>query len=236
MLKKILLAVLALVILVAGSGALYLFVRGDAMHEPEFWESEIEAFEAEDAARPPEPGLILFTGSSSIRLWDTLEEDMAPLRVLNRGFGGAHMSHVVHFADRVITPYTPRALVIYVGDNDIGAGKTPEAVVADFEALVAHVRANQPELPIYYITIKPSRLRWEQWPTMEETNARIARIAATDPKIGVLDISSPMLERGRGEAPPSELFWIDGLHLTQEGYAIWAEVVRTRLLADLGAG
>ena len=46
------------------------------------------------------------------------------------------MSHVVHFGESVIRPYAPRALVVYVGDNDIGAGKTPETVVADFQALV----------------------------------------------------------------------------------------------------
>lgn len=234
MLKKILLSVLALIVLVVGGGAIYLSVYGDAMQEPAFWESEIEAFEAADATDPPEPGSILFTGSSSIRLWDSLESDMAPLRVLNRGFGGAHMSHVVHFADRIITPYAPRALVVYAGDNDIGAGKTPGTVVADFEALVAHVRRDQPELPIYYITIKPSRLRWDQWPTMDETNARIGRIADADPGIHVLDIGRPMLELGAGDAPPSELFWLDGLHLTDRGYALWTEVVRPRLLADLG--
>lgn len=236
MLKKILLAGLALLVLVVGGAGLYVWLRGDAMQAPGFWESEIEAFEAADAEAPPEPGRILFTGSSSIRLWGTLESDMAPLRVLNRGFGGAHMSHVVHFADRVITPYAPRALVVYVGDNDIGAGKTPETVVGDFEALVSHVRVRQPDLPIYFITIKPSRLRWALWPIMQETNDRIARIADADPKMVVLDISRPMLELGRGDAPPAELFWIDGLHLTKAGYALWTEVVRSRLLADLGAG
>lgn len=236
MLKKILLAALALLVLVVGAAGVSLWIGGDAMQEASFWESEIEAFESADAEAPPEPGRILFTGSSSIRLWDSLAKDMAPLRVLNRGFGGAHMSHVVHFADRVITPYAPRALVVYVGDNDIGAGKTPETVVADFEALVAHVRANQPGLPIYYITIKPSRLRWAQWPVMKDTNDRIARIAEADPQMAVLDISRPMLELGEGDAPPAELFWIDGLHLTEAGYALWTEVVRTRLLADLGAG
>ena len=161
---------------------------------------------------------------------------MAPLRVLNRGFGGAHMSHVVHYADRIITPYAARALVVYVGDNDIGAGKTPATVVTDFEALVAHVRKTQPEIPIYYITIKASRARWELWPVMDDANHRIGAIADRDPLITVLDVSAPMLALGGGDAPPADLFWIDGLHLTAKGYALWTEVVRMRLLADLGPG
>lgn len=234
--KKIvfaLLGVLLLGVVVLGG---WLFLNGERMGTAEFWESEIEAFEAADAERFPDPGQILFTGSSSIRLWSTLEEDMAPLRVLNRGFGGAHMAHVVHYADRVIEPYAARALVVYVGDNDIGSGKTPETVEADFRELIRRVRTKQPTIPIYFLTIKASRLRWNLWPEMEEANQRIAAMGREDPLIRVIDVSTPMIERGGGGEPPAELFRFDGLHLSPEGYALWTEVIRPRLLSDLGAG
>jgi len=217
-------------------GAGYFFLYGDQMGTAEFWEGQIEDFEAADAEQFPDKGLILFTGSSSIRLWSTLEADMAPLRVLNRGFGGAHMAHVVHFADRIIQPYAPRAIVVYVGDNDIGAGKSPETVEADFRALVARIRAHQPTVPIYYLTIKASRLRWDAWPEMDRANQLIAAMAASDPTLHVIDVSAPMIERGGGGEPPSELFLFDGLHLSAEGYALWTSVVKPRLLAELGAG
>jgi lysophospholipase L1-like esterase len=161
---------------------------------------------------------------------------MAPLRVLNRGFGGAHMDHVVHFADRIITPYEARAIVVYAGDNDIGSGKTPETVEEDFLELVALVRAAQPTVPIYFLTIKASRLRWEIWPTMDAANRRIQAIADADPTIHVIDVSAAMIERAGGGKPPAELFIFDGLHLSQEGYALWTSIVRQRLLAELGAG
>lgn len=235
MLKKILLSLVVGVTVLALGGWLVLRHHGEAVLEPDYWEAEIQAFEEADAGAPPQ-GRIVFTGSSSIRFWENLEADMAPLAVLNRGFGGAHMSHVLHNAERLVTAYAPRALVLYVGDNDIGAGKSPETVAADFVDLVDRVRSHQPELPIYFITIKPSRLRWDLWPTMAEANARIARLAVVDPNLSLLDISRPMLDLGRGEAPPEDLFWLDGLHLTEAGYAIWTEVVRPRLLADLGAG
>lgn len=221
--------------LIALAGALFL-AYGDEMGTAEFWESEIEAFEASDAEVFPEPSQILFTGSSSIRMWSTLVEDMAPLGVLNRGFGGAHMDHVLHFYERVIRPYKARALVVYVGDNDIGAGKTPQTVESDFRALVARVRRDQPDIPIYYLTIKASRLRWNLWPIMHEANQRIEALAKTDPLIHVIDVSTPMMQKAGGGEPPSSLFLFDGLHLSDEGYALWTEIVRTRLLADLGAG
>jgi len=232
--KKIFLRVGLALVLAVAAVALYLFVNGDQMSTPEFWESEIEAFEKADAEDFPDPGLILFAGSSSFRMWSTLAEDMAPLRVLNRGFGGAHMSHVLHFADRMVTPYAASAIVLYVGDNDIGAGKTPATVEQDFRALVAHIRKTQPNVPIYFVTIKASRLRWDLWPLMNEANDRIRAIAAIDPLIRVLDVSAPMIERGSGGEPPSDLFRFDGLHLSEEGYALWTSAIKPRLVQDLG--
>ncbi len=233
--KRALIGSLAVLLLaLAGGGAWMFFYGSEAMSRADFWEREIEAFESADAVEFPDPGLVLFTGSSSVRLWATLEEDMAPLRVLNRGFGGAHMAHVVHYADRIIEPYAPRALVVYAGDNDIGAGKSPATVEADFRALIERVRRTQPGLPIYYLTIKPSRLRWSSWLEMASANQRISTLAATDPNLHVIDVSRPMLDLGRGQAPPDELFVFDGLHLSAEGYALWTRVIRPRLLADLG--
>ena len=107
---------------------------------------------------------------------------------------------------------------------------------ADFRALVTKVREQTPELPIYFLTIKASRLRWSLWPTMEAANQRIAAIAEADPRIHVIDVSGPMVERGDGGKPPASLFAFDGLHLSAEGYALWTSIVRPRLLADLGGG
>ena len=175
-------------------------------------------------------------GSSSIRFWDTLEADMAPLPAVERGFGGAHMAHVLYNADRIILPYAPQAVVIYAGDNDLaeGSGKTAEDVTRDFQQLVAQLRAAQPGLPIYFITIKPSTLRWDRWPEMDRANRHIAALAQTDPHLSILDIATPMLG-STGQEPPSELFALDGLHLSDAGYQLWTKVVRAQLMQDLAA-
>src|SRR5512147_1783594 len=64
--------------------------RGD----PDAWESSIRKFEAQDRLKPPAPGLIVFVGSSSFTFWSTMEGDLSPLPVLNRGFGGAKIGDV----------------------------------------------------------------------------------------------------------------------------------------------
>jgi lysophospholipase L1-like esterase len=233
MVKKVVLTLIVAIALLFVGGLLALRHHAAAVVEPDYWEATIQSFEEADAGAPPQRQIV-FIGSSSIRLWEDLEEDMAPLPVLNRGFGGAHMSHLVHNAERIVTAYTPRAVVVYGGDNDIGAGKPPETIAADFASLVERLRSHQPDLSIYFITIKPSRRRWDQWRAMSEANALIARMASADRNLAILDVSRPMLDLGQGEAPPADLFWIDGLHLSEQGYAIWAEVVSSRLMADLG--
>src|SRR5581483_5501904 len=96
------------------------------------WESEIQAFERQDAKRRPPENAILFVGSSSVRLWK-LKESFPNLDVINRGFGGSELADTVHFAERIVIPYRPRLVVLYAGDNDLAAGKKPKQVLADFK-------------------------------------------------------------------------------------------------------
>lgn len=215
-------------------GRLWLEWYGRASQDAAFFEDEIAAFEAADRERAPPERPIVFVGSSSIRLWDTLAEDMAPLPVLNRGFGGSQLAHAVHFAERVVIRYRPSAVVLYAGDNDLDArtGKTAADVVRDFRSFVARVHEAVPDARIYFLAIKPSRMRWARWPEMAQANAEIAALCAGDPRLGFLDVATPML--ASGEPPSRDLFIFDGLHLSTQGYALWTSVVKARLLADLG--
>ena len=160
-------------------------------------------------------------------MWNSLEADMAPWYVLNRGFGGAHLDHVNTFMARIVLPYEPSAIVLYAGDNDIGAGKSAQQVVDDFARFVAKIRYSGSRAPIFYIAIKPSRLRFGLWPEMAEANRLIATQCKTDPGLFYIDIATPMLALApEGNPPPDDLFLFDGLHLSEEGYALWAETVR----------
>lgn len=233
MIRRLLLGAAIAIVLGAAGGWLAFRHYQTASLDPAYFEDAIVAFEEADRENPPDPGAIVFVGSSSIRFWETLDADMAPLRVVRRGFGGAHMAHLVHNAPRIVIPYAPSAVVVYAGDNDLadGTGKSVDDVVAEFETLRSLLRDGRPELPIYFITIKPSRLRWDRWPMMDEANRRVAALADADPHLAVLDIATPMLGEP-GAPPPSGLFALDGLHLSEAGYALWTRVVRDRLMAD----
>ncbi len=227
---------LALVILGVGAWFGLNYYRSAATVDPGFFEDAILAFEAADRADFPAPGGIVFVGSSSIRFWSSLSEDLAPLRVLNRGFGGAQFNHVLHNLDRVVLPYAPVAVLVYAGDNDLagGTGKRAERVFADYREFVARVRARLPGVRIYFLSIKPSPLRWARWLEMSRANALIEAWSAGDEGLGYLDVASPLLSPDG--TPRDEFFRLDGLHLNAKGYAAWTRVVRPRLYEDLGAG
>jgi lysophospholipase L1-like esterase len=203
-----------------------------ASANPEFFAADVAKFATADRDHPPPDQPIVFVGSSSIRLWDTLQRDMAPLPVMNRGFGGARLSSVVHFVDRVVIQYRPRAVVLYAGDNDLDAGQSAGDVVRDFKAFVTRVQSALPEARIYYLSLKPSRRYWTNWPRYQQANAQISAMCASDSRLTYIDVAAPLL--AYGQPPPRDLFRLDQMHLSAKGYAIWAGIIRARLQEDLG--
>ncbi len=226
--------VVASLVVLAGLAAIA-FPRWYAFRarDPAFFADEIAAFAEQDRKAPPPDAPVVFVGSSSVRLWSSLAEDMAPLPVLNRGFGGSQLSHVIHYADETIVRYLPRAVVVYAGDNDLDAstGKSAEDVARDFGTLVATVHAYAPGARIYFLSIKPSKARWERWPEMKRANELIAGLCKGDPRLAFVDVATPLLEGG---APRDDVFRWDGLHLNASGYREWTRVVRPLLCHDLG--
>lgn len=228
--QKGLIAASALLAVFAIAAFLVLRSMAGAGEDPAFFEGAIADFEEADRVSPPAPGGIVFVGSSSIRFWSTLSEDMAPLPVLNRGFGGAHLSHVIHNLDRIVLPYAPRAIVLYAGDNDIGAGKSIERVVGDYQTIVDRMRAALPEVQIYFLPIKPSKARWSLWPEMAEANAQVEALTLIDPAQHYLDTASVLL--GSDGSPREDVFILDGLHMNATGYDAWTAIVAPALRRD----
>jgi lysophospholipase L1-like esterase len=204
------------------------------MSGPGFYADDIAAFAAADARHPPPDTPIVFVGSSSIRLWDTLQTDMTPLPVLNRGFGGSQLSQVVYYLDQTVIRYRPRAVVLYAGDNDLDGrfhtGKSPDDVANEFKTFVRRVEAALPDTRIYYLSMKPTRQRWVDWPIERAGNTLIAQICAGDPRLSYIDVTTPMLAAG---APPPSALFTDGMHPSRKGYALWTAVIKPRLQKDI---
>ncbi len=191
-------------------------------------ESEILAFEASDRRGMPPPGRVLFTGSSTMRLWNSLARDFPFLDVLNRGFGGSVLAELVHYATRIITPHRPRAIVVYSGENDIASGTSAESVAQHFDEFLSIVQPACPGTPIFYVGIKPSPGRAELHGIMRDANARIQERIGRGTGLHYVDVQAAML--GADGVPRKEFFMADGVHLTRAGYALWRDVLTPRLL------
>jgi lysophospholipase L1-like esterase len=191
------------------------------------WEPEIAAFEAADIANPPAKGGILFIGSSTIRLWTTLDRDFPRYTIINRGFGGSEIADATHFADRIIFPYEPKQIFLRAGNNDIHNGRLPQEVAADFAAFVRTVHERLPGTEIIFVSLCPVPDRWGEKDKNRALNRMIRGMAVKMPRVSYVDAWNVSLTRS-GRARP-ELFAADKLHFNGEGYKLLAARVRPYL-------
>jgi lysophospholipase L1-like esterase len=203
--------------------------RGD----PDAWETSIKKFEAQDQISPPRKNAIVFVGSSSFTFWSTLEQDMTPLPVINRGFGGARMPDVVRYVERIVLPYRPQAVVLFAGTYDISGSKPASArqVYDGYLSFVQRVQETLPETFIYFVAITPTPSRWKYWPIATEANRLIQEHTSTDPRLRFIDLTEHLL--GADGKPDRSLYRIDRLHPNAKGYLKWTAVIKPRLEVEL---
>jgi lysophospholipase L1-like esterase len=202
--------------------------------DPLEWREKIEAFEAAALDSTPPAEAALFVGSSSIRLWDTLEEDMAPLPIIKRGFGGSRLFDSVYWADRLVLAHDPAVIVMFSGTNDLKGDepKSAERVCMLFEQFVARIRDGECDAPIVYIAISPSRKRIEHFDLVLETNRQIASYCDTDESLYFVDTATALLNDW-GQ-PDMQWFDEDELHLNARGYALWTACIKPLVMRLMG--
>ena len=190
------------------------------------FDAAIATFEEADRTAMPPRCATLFVGASSIRFWRSLKEDFPDRTVINRGFGGSTIWEVDHYFDRVVAPYQPKEIVFYAGENDLNAGRTPDEAYADF---VQFMRLKEKALgatPVWFISAKPSKLRFDQLAKQTALNAKIRGLADQRDDLAYIDVV-PAMQKPDGT--PKDIFVEDNLHMTPEGYALWTPLVDAAL-------
>lgn len=193
------------------------------------WQQDIQALEALDATETYPTDSILFIGSSSVRLWNTIAEDMWPYSVIQRGYGGAKYSDLAVFAQRLITPHRYRAMVIFVGNDVVGKpdDRTPEEV----EGLARHIcnvsLEHQPTAPVFIVEITPTASRFKTWPEICAANAKLRGLSLTQPGIHFIATAEHYLDAEK--RPRGEFFREDQLHQNEAGYALWTRLIKQSL-------
>jgi len=193
-----------------------------------FWyEEDIKRLEIIKAEITEQPELI-FYGSSSIRMWQSLNEDFNGYKPINLGFGGSTMAACVWYFDRVMAGLNPKGMAIYAGDNDLGDGRHPEEMFIFFKQLMVDIRKKFGNIPVAYISIKPSIRRFNIIKQIKFTNELIeAEIERMNDATFFVNVYDRMLDEN--SYPRRDLFEPEGLHINEKGYALWKEIINETL-------
>jgi lysophospholipase L1-like esterase len=199
--------------------------------EPDYkldrFEATIRKYEEEEKTSPAVKDAIVLTGSSSFTMWKQAAQDLSPLPVLNRGFGGSTLPEVIYYLDRTVLKHQPSAIVVYCENDMFGKKpKTPEQTRDAYVKLTELIRKRYPKVAMYYVSMKPSPSRWGRRAQVEEANRLIKEFVEKDVKHRYIDVTKVMMKDGR---PDGRIFLKDSLHMNAEGYKRWTGVLKPAL-------
>lgn len=225
------LSVICLLLLISSTGSM---LRGQTTApatapttRPHRYEGAVARFEQRDRETPPPANPTLFIGSSTFTRWREVGDRFAAHTAINRAFGGSSLADLIHFADRIILPYKPKAIVIYCGTNDI-AGKTPPDVVFErYRMLTDIIHAELPETQIYFLSIIPAPVRAHLADQMDQANALIR--AYTEQHGHLHYIDARHLWSGPDGQPDESLYVADRLHPNEAAYEKLVPVIEAAL-------
>ena len=151
--------------------------------------------------------------------------DFSEFKPLNMGFGGSTLAACIVYLERLMKDLNPDIFVLYAGDNDLGDGRHPEEVLIFFKQIIIDLRKRFGNIPILYISIKPSITRFSIIEQIRFTNKIISsEIKKMDSNVFFIDIFEKMLDANR--FPNRLLFQSEGLHINEKGYSIWTKTIK----------
>jgi len=193
------------------------------------WESEIVVFDSLNLNEPSDVNTLLVTGSSSVRLWESIHKDLEPYQVMQRGYGGAKLTDYNYYAKRIIKPHPFKAIVVFVANDIAGVegDKTPKEVKKLFQALVKQVRRRSPGTPLCWVEITPTPKRWHVSQAIREANNLIKQYC--DHNSDLHFISTYDYYMTSEGLPNLVYFREDSLHLNRNGYQLWTRIIKSSL-------
>lgn len=171
----------------------------------------------------PDKKLVVFTGSSSIRMWKDVADYFPDYNVINNGFGGSHFSDLLHFYNEMIVKPAPEILFIYEGDNDIASDKKPAKIMKEVKKIHKNIQQDLPETRVIFILPKPSIARVHLKNQYISFNKKLKKYCHKQNNIEIADVWNPMLDN-KGNVF-KDIFLEDGLHMNKKGYDIWGKVI-----------
>lgn len=166
---------------------------------------------------------VVFTGSSSVRKWNNLQEVFPEYQIVNSGFGGSQASDLLAYVDQLVLQYQPKKVFIYEGDNDLAFSKKPERIIEDTKKILQKIKDNNPNTQIVLIAAKPSLKRWNLKRNYRKLNRKFKRLSKRDDAIEYANVWDIML---KGKKVREDIFIADGLHMNALGYELWYHIIK----------
>ena len=200
------------------------------------FEEEVSILERLDIEEKAAEKDILFIGSSSIRLWDNINEDMYPYSSVKRGYGGAHFYDLIHFSERLVKNHTPKAIIIFVANDITGSNGltnlvgdlSPNEVKRLFKLNYKLIRSIHKFIPIFLIETTPTLKRWKVWSEILKSNKKLESFCKKEPNLYYIGTRDKFI--GVDGLPIKSLFLSDELHLNTDGYKLWSDIIKTKLI------
>tara|TARA_B100001057_G_scaffold476795_1_gene545237 strand:- start:8989 stop:9669 length:681 start_codon:yes stop_codon:yes gene_type:complete len=192
----------------------------------EKWKSSIDKLTELNITQIKDDDAILFIGSSSIRMWKSIEQDIRPYKSIRRGYGGARYTDLIHFTEQLVEPHNVKAVAIFVA-NDITGTKNdlkPKEVLRLVKYIVKSIRKNHINKPIFFIETTPTSSRWKVWNQISYANDLISDFCSNNESL--FFISTREFFIASNGKPIDDYFVSDRLHLNEKGYSVWGEIIR----------
>jgi lysophospholipase L1-like esterase/pimeloyl-ACP methyl ester carboxylesterase len=193
------------------------------------WEKEMKQFDSLNKLEPNNTNTVLFVGSSTIKKWLHLKEDLKNKDIINRGFGGSNLSELAYYLPRVVYPHNPKAIFIYVSNDITGSDldKTPIQVTELAKYITKELRAHYPSIPIVWFQIFTNEKRWAVWSQVQEANAMIKNYCANNTNMYFIEAANYFI--GDNGLPIAMYYEKDQLHFNELGYQFWAKHIRKQV-------
>jgi lysophospholipase L1-like esterase len=190
------------------------------------YKNDINKFDSLNRAEVYSKDAVLFLGSSYIRMWKNIRQDIGYNDIIHRGFGGSNLRDVAYYVKRIVYPHQPKAIFMYVGNDivDNPKDKSPDQVLEYFKYVVKVIREKYPTVPIAWLQISPSEKRWGAWDKVKAANSLIKSYCETQQQLYFVSFENGFLDQDK--QPIKSLFLSDKLHYNEEGYKVWGAAIK----------
>lgn len=180
---------------------------------------------------------LVFIGDSITQGWEGRGKDVwqkfyGERNAVNLGIGGDRTQHVIWRLDNGnLEGISPKLAVIMIGTNNSGTN-TPEQIAEGTTVIVDQLKKKTPKTKTLVLGIFPrgETPADQKRQVNEKTNAIVSKLA-DDEHVFYLDIGKNFLQ---DDGTLSREIMPDLLHLSEQGYTIWAESIEPHVAKLMG--